>query len=158
MRLRRDLAYWLLVAGGLLWVGAALLAPYGRSRGWEAAPWLYAFFHPVCHQLPDRSFACFGHPLAVCHRCLGLYLGFLAGLLAWPSLPRLGRRLLDRPRWVLAFFVPLGADVALGASTAGSRFATGLVAAFPVALLLLAAAAQLTDRRHHPREETYVPR
>jgi uncharacterized membrane protein len=158
MRLRRTWAYWLVVAGAGLWSGAVFLAPYARSRGWAAAPLLYAFFEPICHQLPERSFACFGHPLAVCHRCLGLYLGGSSGLVAWPSLPRLARPLLDRPRWVLAFFIPLLADVALGANTPASRFATGLVAGLPVALLLLAAVDQIVDRLHVPREETYVPR
>jgi hypothetical protein len=158
MRLLRNAPYWLLVACACRWVGAVAAAPLARSRGWPAAPLLYAFFDPVCHQLPDRSFACFGQPLAVCHRCLGLYLGGLAGLLAWPSWPRLARPLLDRPRWVLAFFAPLAADVALPANTPGSRFGSGLVAGLPVALLLLAALAQLQTRHPIPTEETHAPR
>lgn len=158
MRLRRDAAYWAVAAGAGLWLAAAFVAPFGRSRGWAGASLLYAFFHPVCHQIAERSFACFGHPVAVCHRCLGLYAGFFAGLVLWPALPRPAARLLDRPRWVLAFSAPLAVDAAIRANTGASRFATGLVAAFPVALLLLVAVAQLATRRRLSTEETYASR
>lgn len=57
-----------------------------------AAPWLFAHspelglalqrgFALVCHQQPERSFFLFGGSLAVCARCLGIYLGAAAGLL-----------------------------------------------------------------------------
>jgi uncharacterized membrane protein len=35
----------------------------------------------VCHQRPERSFILFGGSVAVCARCLGIYLGVAAGLL-----------------------------------------------------------------------------
>ncbi len=35
----------------------------------------------VCHQLPARSFWIFGAPVAICARCLGIYLGAALGLL-----------------------------------------------------------------------------
>ena len=42
-------------------------------------------FALVCHQQPDRSFFLFGGSVAVCSRCLGIYLGATAGLVlrAW---------------------------------------------------------------------------
>lgn len=38
-------------------------------------------FALVCHQQAERSFALFGGSVAVCARCLGIYLGAAAGLL-----------------------------------------------------------------------------
>jgi uncharacterized membrane protein len=43
-------------------------------------------FALVCHQRPDRSFVMFGGSVAVCARCLGIYLGAAVGLLL--SVPR----------------------------------------------------------------------
>jgi len=40
---------------------------------------VYAAAHLVCHQLPERTFHVSAGPLAVCARCLGLYLGALGG-------------------------------------------------------------------------------
>ena len=38
-------------------------------------------FALVCHQQPERSFFLFGGSVAVCARCLGIYLGAALGLL-----------------------------------------------------------------------------
>ena len=38
-------------------------------------------FALVCHQQPERSFFLFGVSVAVCARCLGIYLGAAVGLL-----------------------------------------------------------------------------
>lgn len=51
-----------------------------------AAMGLVLFFSPVCHQDPGRSLWLFGAPMAVCARCMGLYLGAAAG--AWLRAPR----------------------------------------------------------------------
>jgi uncharacterized membrane protein len=71
---------WSLIA--LLLAGAAV-----------AVPWLFAHhsfalglaldrgFALICHQRPERSFWIFGGAVAVCSRCLGIYLGAAAGLL-----------------------------------------------------------------------------
>ncbi len=144
MRIRRDRAYWLLVAGALLWLTMLFAAPYAGARGWGWSAVLYDAFHRVCHQIPERSFSAWGHPLAACHRCTGLYAGFTLGLLLWPTWARPARRLLEAPRWLLLPAVPMLVDVVLPFNTAASRSATGFVAAFPVSLLALAALAQLT--------------
>ncbi len=144
MRLERNIPYWLLVVGSAVWLGLAFLAPWAMGRGWPGAGLLYAVFDPVCHQMPGRSFYCFGSPLAACHRCLGLYAGFTAGLLLLPYLHRLRELLLATPRRALLFFVPMAIDWALmGFNTPASRVVTGGVAALPVALFVWAAAEQL---------------
>ena len=47
-----------------------------------------AFFQPVCHQIPDRSFAIDGIVLPVCHRCTGLYTGAWLSIFLYPWLHR----------------------------------------------------------------------
>ncbi len=157
MKLERNLAYWLLVLGSGLWIGATLLAPIARAEGWAVAEWIYRFFRPVCHQIPGRSFFCAGHPLAVCNRCLGLYVGFFTGLLLLPYLHRLRSWLVENPRWVLAFMVPMLVDVLVVLNRPWDRFATGFAAGFPVALLVWAAVADLWHRFLERRKESYEP-
>jgi uncharacterized membrane protein len=156
MKLERNWGYWLLVLGASLWCSAVLLAPAARAAGWPIAEGLYGLFRPICHQLPDRSFVCFKGPLAACHRCFGLYLGFLSGLLLFPYLQGLRSWILREPIRILLFFAPMLVDVALGRfNQTWDRFATGWLAGFPVSLLLWAAAAQLTARWALGRKESY---
>ena len=137
---------WVTLAflGGL---GLVVAAPWLMHRGSWLAPLLYALFDPVCHQIPERSFHLWHEPFAVCHRCTGLYLGFALGIAFWPSFSAPAGRLLARPRMILLFAIPLAIDAVVIANTATSRFITGLVASFPVALFALAAIAQLTAAR-----------
>ena len=66
----------------LLLTAAAVCAPYWSTHG--ALPSYFALqraFSLICHQRPERSFWIFGAPVAVCARCLGLYIGAAIGLL-----------------------------------------------------------------------------
>lgn len=85
--------------------GAAISAPYLALGGYGAFTFLiFLFFSPVCHQDPARSFWVLGTPVAVCARCLGIYLGAAVG--AW--MPASRRMLLSG----LALFAALNfADV-----------------------------------------------
>jgi len=139
---RARVEIWL-AAGAVAWLTAVFVAPLARSQGWAFAGVLYAAFHQVCHQIPERSFHAFGYPLAVCHRCFGLYLGGALGLAVWPRSTSVREWLLERPRLVPLFVVPLVVDAILIPNTVVTRFATGLLAAFPVALLVWAAADQI---------------
>jgi len=67
--------------------GAAVSAPYLALGSYGAFTFLiFLFFSPVCHQDPARSFWILGAPVAVCARCLGIYLGGAVG--AWIPAPR----------------------------------------------------------------------
>jgi len=56
--------------------------PYFLTRGPVAIGLaLERGFAIVCHQRPERSFWIFGGSVAVCSRCLGVYLGAALGLL-----------------------------------------------------------------------------
>jgi uncharacterized membrane protein len=135
-----------LVGACALVLGLVLAAPWAaHHRSW-LAPLLYAVFDPVCHQLSERSFQLWNEPFAVCHRCTGLYLGMALGIALWPAFPIAGRRLLERPRAILLFAIPLAIDAVLLDNTPASRFTTGLIAALPAALLPLAAIADLARR------------
>jgi uncharacterized membrane protein len=68
------------------------IVPIALASAAIAVPWLMAHapefgfalqrgFALVCHQQPERSFLLFGGSVAVCSRCLGIYLGAAAGLL-----------------------------------------------------------------------------
>ena len=76
-----------LVAGGVLWVAAILLAPVAiasRQGGLSlGAAGVYTAGAQVCHQRPARCFWIRGRPMPVCARCTGLYAGAaVAGPLA----------------------------------------------------------------------------
>lgn len=130
-----------LLAACFAWLALVFAPPLLAAAGWPYADFVRLLLAPVCHQIPERSFHLFGEPLAACARCTGLYVGFTVGVALWPHMPKLARKLAQRPIWVAAFMVPLLIDVALP-STALSRVATGLLAAFPCALLPLLAFAE----------------
>ncbi|HSR49876.1 MAG TPA: DUF2085 domain-containing protein [Acidobacteriota bacterium] len=141
--MQRKLAAVLLIGGSLLWIGLILASPLARAQGWSAASWIDLFFQQICHQIPERSFHLDGHQLPVCHRCLGIYLGFLGGALALPFWHSLRRRLLAQPRLLLVGFGLMALDVFLLPNTWWSRLATGFFAAFPVAVFVEMAFRQL---------------
>ncbi len=85
------LTYAVILTGVIVWCAGILLAPSCTAVGGDAAVVgraLYAFYHPICHQIPERSFFVAGHPLGVCVRCSSIYAAFLAGTLLFPLFRR----------------------------------------------------------------------
>jgi len=124
---------WLLLC--LLIIAAPLIA---FQESYAASSIFYFMFSSVCHQIPERSFSIAGFPFAVCHRCLGIYLGLAAGSLiaSFPGIFRMRRT------WVAAATLPLLLDVAvpltgLGNNTSSSRFCTGLLFGFMLATIFM---------------------
>jgi len=118
--------------GTLAWIAAIFLAPYLRSRSSGAASFLYAIFAPICHQIPSRCFYFHGFPLAVCGRCLGIYVGFFAGLAAYPFVRGFNKIALPPVRLFVLLSLPAGIDFAGGLVGAWTspiwvRFGTGFV-------------------------------
>lgn len=125
-------AYAITFLGTLAWIAAIFLAPYLRSRSSGAASFFYAIFAPVCHQIPGRCFYFLSFPLAVCGRCLGIYMGFFAGLAAYPFVRGFTKIALPPVRLFVLFSLPAGIDFAGGlvgawASPIWVRFGTGFV-------------------------------
>ena len=129
--MHRHTAHNLLLAGTLLWCAMIVLptlAPFIGAAGSWLARLVYGCCTHICHQYDSRSLHLFGHPLAVCGRCTGIYAGFLAGVvLARTRITQPQRTVL--PLWCVALF-PMLADVGLDAiglhaSTMTSRLVTG---------------------------------
>jgi uncharacterized membrane protein len=132
--------------------GAALLAPWLASRGSGLAAGLYHSYAQICHQNPSRCFVLFGHPVAACGRCLGIYIGFLAGCLVYPLARSLFSARVPRPRMFVLLSLPLGLDVLanmLHFWDFGNwfRFSTGVVWGFILPFYFLAGLTDLIVRR-----------
>ena len=142
---------WALLFGCVAWLALVAAPPLLVAADSAYAQLPHWLLHMVCHQNPERSFHWHGVPLAACHRCTGLYLGFALGVALWPHLRGAAVWLGGNTRWIAVFFVPLLVDILVGSTldnTPLSRFATGIVAAFPVALLPLLAAGELRRGAH----------
>lgn len=95
---------------------------------------LRSFYAFQCHGLTDRVVRLLGHPMPVCSRCLGIYLGLAlsAALPLW----RLRARALRI--WLVVAAVLMTFDALLLEDRAPwSRLMTGLLLAFPAAKLIL---------------------
>ena len=111
------------------WYALILLAPLLVDRVPAVSAFLYLFFSPICHQLPERSFFLAGHQLSVCARCTGIYFGaFVGSFFARPKSPP--------PLFLVAALIPMaldgGTQLLFRESTNVLRLATGLIAGFAV--------------------------
>jgi uncharacterized membrane protein len=149
----RSWRYWILVIGAAVWLLLLFVPPYLESGLISFSGLSYACYGSVCHQLPERSLWIWGSPLGVCARCFGLYSGFLIGLLAFPYLNKLSGKLLDHPRLLLLFFLPMAFDL-LVSNTAASRLFSGAIASFPIALFVWVAIEGLPSWTQLRRNET----
>ncbi len=129
----------------LLWLcvlALVVLAPYLASIGSPLAGFVYLMFKPLCHQLPQRSFFLFGHKLAVCARCTGVYLGLFVGGVFAALLLSFGA--MQKPLGMGVFLVALAPAfvdgttqlVGLRQSTNVLRLATGFLAGAAVSVTL----------------------
>ena len=151
-RTKIIVAYGLTAVGTLAWLAGIILTPYLQNRGNPWAGLVKAVYAPVCHQLPSRSFQAWGFPLAVCARCLGIYLGFAAGLVSYPFVRGFRSVRLPRTKAFLAVSAPIVADTAatflgLWSSPAPVRLALGLVWGIILPYYLVTGFAELTFRR-----------
>ncbi len=136
-------------------LGLVVAAPLLAASGGLSASVLYESFARVCHQIAERSFHVAGHPLAVCHRCFGFYVGFTLGMIVLPLLRPARDWLLEKPRRILLFLTPAAIDWLLPMNTPASRFLTGVLAAAPIAVLVWGAVGQIVQQmpRNLPLED-----
>ncbi len=108
----------------ILFIGASVLfnllyfsAPFFSSIGSQkGASLVYQFFSPLCHQLDSRCYALFGHPLAVCARCTGIYVGFFIGLLILLLIMKEPLSVIPKRKYLFLFLIPAVLDFLLGVS------------------------------------------
>ena len=131
-------SWWSLVP--LTFVAAALAAPYFLTHDFPAIGFaLYRGFAIICHQRPERSFWIFGTEIAVCSRCLGIYLGAALGLLFSTSRAIAFRLLMAAA--ALNLFDAMTELAGLHGNWLGMRFAFGLLLGATGALLISSAGA-----------------
>ncbi len=151
-------AYFVFLAGALLWCLLILVAPVLAHAGGEARFWadaLYEAFHRVCHQLDTRSLHFYGEPLVVCSRCAAIYFGFLAGTLFYPLIRDVRRPESPSRNLLVIALAPMLLDVLLGITgisdvTTPTRLLTGglfgLLIPFVVLPVALGAVQERTAR------------
>jgi len=144
------LTYLSILIGTSIWCLAIVLAPVCMTL---PAPFasggavVYSVFHPICHQIPDRSLVVAGHPLAVCLRCSAIYFAFLAATLLYPLVRDLRRPVIP-PRWILVLaLLPMVLDavpgmVGLHDITVTTRLLTGAIFGVVVPFFVIPAAIE----------------
>lgn len=133
MRYNAMVVYASLMTLSILWMALILAAPWLMAeRHFLASAAIYQAFSAVCHQMPERSFYFYGHPMGVCSRCASIYAGFIIGLSIYPFARDLREDRLP-PRWILiGAAVPAVIDFTAGisgvfANTFLSRALTGIL-------------------------------
>ena len=125
------LIYFLTASGIIAWLYMIFLAPYLRSRSSGLNTFIYALFSPFCHQISSRSFSIFHHPLAVCARCLGIYFGFLGGMVLYPFVRGFSGISLPKVKTLVFLSVPIVIDAMgnyfLWMSPSWLRFLLGVI-------------------------------
>ncbi|PSQ97947.1 MAG: hypothetical protein BRD55_00670 [Bacteroidetes bacterium SW_9_63_38] len=127
-RRRQMWSGMLVLTSGLL---ALALSPPLLSPTWRAA--VMTVFDPVCHQIPVRSPLLGGVQVAVCDRCVGIYVGIVLGIASAGWGQRVWKKLNHHVRYVmLGSLVPLGVDwigpmLGLWTNIPESRALTGMV-------------------------------
>jgi uncharacterized membrane protein len=125
------------------WLGLIFAAPcLMTERHTMAAILIYQGFSAVCHQQVERSYLLYGFPLAVCSRCTGIYLGFLAGLLLIPLVRGWIAVSIPKRIWLVIASIPLlldfgGGAIGLITNNFFSRTSTGFLFGAVLAFYLL---------------------
>ena len=126
----RRLLWSGLLAVTTLVLAVALSTPLWSPPGRATVMHLFAL---VCHQIPARSPVLGGVQLALCDRCLGIYLGLVIGVGTVGGARRLWRWAGRNDRYLLlGSLVPMGVDwfgpvLGLWPNSPVSRALTGLV-------------------------------
>ena len=150
--MRRVLSLSAIGLVATMWSAALLAAPTDIAPRVSAA--VYAGGSLICHQRPERSFHHNGAQYPVCARCLGLYLGAVAGVAIWAFVAGMGTVARPRARWfsvrvrALLGVIALPTIVSVGTGMLGwwdagnsLRFALALPLGAAIAAVVAAVAA-----------------
>jgi len=125
-------AYFLLLAGELLWISLLVLTPYLASKRFTlASDFFYYFFSHFCHQKPERSFFLWGEQIPVCARDVSVYVAAFFSSVVYPTVKRMCSTGLPSKWYLVVFLFPMAVDgttqlLGFRESTNFLRFVTGL--------------------------------
>ena len=148
--MRRDtrIVFAFVTAIPALILGASSLCTWAVAHG--ASPQWRLLFRLLCHGIATRCLTLWGTPMPICSRCVGIYVGMLAGLLGFWVIRRLRERVMRSI--AIAAVLPLAVDgltqlARLRESTNTLRMETGLLAGLSFGLWILSA---VEDRSARP--------
>ncbi len=95
----------------LIWTIGVVIVPWLSAHDSILGSWLRLIYRPGCHQMPDRCLDLGFGPMAVCARCMGLYVGGCLGLIGTTVFNRSFR---PRPIWFLIVAIPTIVDFVSG--------------------------------------------
>ena len=109
---------------------------HGASMRWRV------LFRIMCHGIPERCLYLFGVPMPICARCVGIYAGLIAGLIAFWLLPMVTEKAMRIAAFIAV--TPLAIDgltqlARLRESTNPLRLSTGIVAGLALGMWALCA-------------------
>ena len=140
--LASRLAPWIAALAAWLVVILILLPPY---VGVGPRAIIMSAFSNVCHQIPTRSVVVDGVPLAVCHRCLGIFTGLAVATVLFAFLIRFRTWVVQHARTAIVLcLTPLALDwgldiTGLWTNTPSSRTLTGSVFGLTMGAMLIGA-------------------
>jgi uncharacterized membrane protein len=150
--MKRDTRIVLAVIAALptAFLGAAALCSWAISLG-ASMQWRL-LFRFMCHGMPSRSLELFGVPMPLCARCVGIYAGMLAGIVAFWAVPLLRERVMRGVAF--AAVTPLALDgltqlTGMRESTNPLRLATGVIAGLAFGLWILSAVERRPEESSH---------
>lgn len=158
---RRFWLAWLVASTAmLLLLVLAVLPPF---VGEELRYVLMQAFAPLCHQMPERSPHVHGVALAVCDRCIGVYLGLPLAAFVFLVAGRIDDVIYRYAGPVLAAsLIPMGIDwlgpvVGWWPNTPWTRLATGLLFGVPAGYLFIRGVVRgLAGVSREPHEDESV--
>ena len=142
-------------------VSLIVIAPLTAETYPHLANSIYRGFAGICHQLPERSYFIFGHKLAVCARCTGLYAGFAFTLLLYPLLRPIQTVDWPPPVWLVLSAVPMAIDFGLTflgiwENTHTSRLLTGLLLGSVSVFYVMPGLAELATRKSRTKRANFT--
>ncbi len=136
-----ELCWTSFIVAPLTLAAAAIAVPYLLRVSPTLALALQRGFALVCHQQPERSFVLFGGSVAVCARCLGIYLGAALGLLLRAPRTIAGRLFVTAVSGSLIDWIAEAAG--LHGNWMLARFALGAALGIAAAMLVYASAVEV---------------
>ena len=126
----------LALSAGIL--AAALVAPVANAVSFPRGEAFYRFLASICHQDFFRSYFLFGHPMGLCARCAGGYLGVASAAVFLFILQIRRPERLNRLFWYAVGMTMLMAGVveailSVGESN-GFRFVSGFIGGYGAGL------------------------